>query len=238
VSSTYSRPPDPGAPPEGESLDFPSGARVPGTDGDGRDDLLLGIYSESQAKGIYLVSGEVKPGTHDPADVGVRVTTPQANVLEWWFPVGDQDRDGADDLSRGRAELYSGRELMAPGPGEDLAQSPSPVRRFEQPWLGLLQLGPDGPPTFVEAVNTGDAAELQVLSDPAICLRTDTIRVPATPTINGLPQSARVSGFMSGSDRIVSLSYSERDSAAVYTWNLGPVLEQAVEPQRHQTGSR
>jgi len=265
VSSTYSRPPDPGAPPEGESLDYP-GARLPDTDGDGaadsiaeapsalevvrgdgtvelvrdggtvlslqhgrhyvgdldgdgRDELLLGVYTGSQVEGTYLVPGTVEPGSHDPADVGIRIAPPRGNVLERWFPVGDQDRDGAADLSRGKTELYSGRDLMDAVPGEDLGDLPSPFRSFEQPWLGLLQLDPDDPPTFVEGTSSaGDAAELHVLSDPAICLHTDTIPVPATST----SQSASVSGFMSGSDRIVSFSYNQRGSAAVYMWNLGP----------------
>jgi hypothetical protein len=196
-------------------------------DGDGHDDLLISAGVER-----YLVPGTVEVGSHDPADVGVLLGEPEErDATSTWRPVGDQNGDGADDLGYGsgfssqvRGQVYSGRDLLALGPGASLAQLPAPLRNFTT-MLTPLRLEADAPPAFVNGRSVGVAAELYVLTNPVICLRTDQVPHCSTdPQFCGgqaeLPISGHVSAFMSGPDRIVEYSINERNHSVVWMWNL------------------
>ena len=127
-------------------------------DGDGRIDLVVEILDGSD-KVSYIVPGSVAVGTHDVAAVGIRLPAapPTAdNFTGDWFPVGDQNGDGADDLMI-NDRLYSGRQLMDATPGGALAALPAPFRTLPQALAGVLQLHPTGPPTIIEIVGDGSA---------------------------------------------------------------------------------
>ncbi|HEY1737565.1 MAG TPA: hypothetical protein VGI86_02580, partial [Acidimicrobiia bacterium] len=91
-------------------------------DGDGIMDAL--IHMEEVVNGVgndfawYIVKGATPAGTYDPATVGVPLDVPGVAFAQ---PVGDQNHDGADDLSIG-AQLYSGRALADHRPGEPPVQ--------------------------------------------------------------------------------------------------------------------
>lgn len=116
--------------------------------GDGRTDLLVDVDDGKPEYATFIVPGTVGTGTHDPFVVGIRVPHPyiKPGAFEA-FPavVGDQNGDGADDISFG-PKLYSGRQLMALPAGAAL---PAPFRTLPTAYVGLLQLDPHQPPTFV-----------------------------------------------------------------------------------------
>jgi hypothetical protein len=69
---------------------------------------------------------------------------------------------------------------------------------------------------LVDGVHHGTVVDIRILSDPVICLRTGRIAVHG----QGFYESAHVSGFLSGGDRIVEFSYAERNYGGVWMWNL------------------
>jgi hypothetical protein len=136
-------------------------------DGDGRGDLLVDAIGDYTS---YIVPGTVAAGTYDPAAVGIRIPNPAQPGENAWWPesVGDQDRDGADDVSFGR-RLYSGRELATLPAGAAL---PAPFRTLPSEPVGLVRLDENGPPSFVVLAPFGfevlaDHLDHRLLLEPA-----------------------------------------------------------------------
>ena len=121
-------------------------------DGDDRSDFLVEVF-RAGAGHAFIVQGSVTPGVYDPERVGVSIDPPVPPGDVDYAPtvVGDQDRDGADDVSFG-PRVYSGRVLMTAGPGPQARLQTLPAQ-----YIGLLQLDPAAPPTFVVPEPTGSA---------------------------------------------------------------------------------
>ena len=116
--------------------------------GDGRTDLLVDVVYGQPDDATFIVLGSVGPGTLDPFAVGIRVPHPHIKPGGFEaFPasVGDQNGDGADDVSFS-PKLYSGRQLTTLPPGAAL---PAPFRTLPSQYVGLLQIDAGKPPSFV-----------------------------------------------------------------------------------------
>ncbi len=196
-------------------------------DGDGRSDVLVDLYRNGADSATYIVSGTVPPGVHDPATVGIRVPRPHLgsqDVLPFPEPVGDQDHDGADDVSFGAA-LYSGRQLTtAPAP----TVLPRPIRTLTSPYVGLLQLDASGPPSFVEAdlqtsfvAGRPDTSALDVLDRPGDRL---ILGGSSTPDLaKALDDNAHAIGTLVHGHHIVEFDDSTRSGDTAWRWDLdGP----------------
>ena len=183
-------------------------------DGDRLTDLLVDLYESGLDTATYIVPGTVPPGTHDPAGVGVRVPRPRYAPDEFQTDaatVGDQDRDGADDVSFG-AMLFSGRQLMS-GPAG--TAPPAPFRTLASQYVGLLQLDPNGPPAFV--VPDVKTSSLDVLDDRSDrLLLVDGSGILAAPFVNG----ATARGWLVDGHRIAVFGFGTRSGATEWRWDL------------------
>jgi hypothetical protein len=179
-------------------------------DGDGRSDLVVDIYESGTVTATYIVPGTVAPGTHDPIAVGVRVPPPRGDEAGATArPIGDQNHDGADDLSFGTA-LYSGRQLMATPARATL---PTPFRTLASPYVGLLQLDPHQPPTFV--VPDEATSSVHVLD-----ARSDRLLLDARPNDLSFSNGLRAVGWLVNGRHIVQLDYSTRSGETAWRWDI------------------
>jgi hypothetical protein len=183
-------------------------------DGDGLTDLLVALYESGLDTATYVVPGTVPPGTHDPAAVGVRVPRRRYQAGEFQevpATVGDQNGDGADDVSFG-SMLFSGRLLMSDPVGAVL---PAPFRTLAAPYVGLLQLDPKGQPTFV--IPDVKTSSLEVLDDRSDRLLVgDGSGVLATAFVTG----ATARGSLVNGHHIVVFGYGTRSGATEWRWDL------------------
>ena len=157
--------------------------------------------------------GTTAVGTHSPSAVGIDLPVPNMvpdNFLGPWWPVGDQNHDGADDLMINR-RVYSGRQLSAGRPGQRLASLPSPLRRVPYPVVGVLQLEQTGAPTIIEA-NSDDSVLV-------VDGRADRLTVLAgTHGVDWRITAAK--GWLIDAHHIVQLSYSNRSGLTLWRWDL------------------
>ena len=179
-------------------------------DGDGRSDLLVDAGANYDT---YIIPGTVGPGTHDPAQVGLRVPKLQTGLARSFGgfpgPVGDQDGDGADDVGFG-SSLYSGRRLVA---GD--AAPPTPFRKLASPYVGLLQVDPNAPPSFV--VPDEKTRSVQVLDH-----RSDQLLLDGNSSdlANAETAGATATGWLSKGHHIVEYGFSTRSGATQWRWDL------------------
>jgi hypothetical protein len=178
-------------------------------DGDGLGDLLIEAIGADGYRD-YIVPGTVGTGTYDPAAVGVRMDQPRDFVGEP-ASVGDQNGDGADDVSFGR-RLYSGRQLAALPSGGVL---PAPFRTLGSDYIGLLQLDANGPPSFV----LPGPFSLEVLDARSDRLLLDA-GSPKTTLAEALQNGNGTSGWLVNGARIVQFEYDTRGGDFVWRWNL------------------
>ena len=193
--------------------------------GDGRTDLLVDVDDGKPEYATFIVPGTVGTGTHDPFVVGIRVPHPyiKPGAFEA-FPavVGDQNGDGADDISFG-PKLYSGRQLMALPAGAAL---PAPFRTLPTAYVGLLQLDPHQPPTFVVpdpadsfVGGVDDRAEgtLDVLDR-----RADRLLFNAGPVglLDALDSHALATGWLVNGHHVVEYDYETRSGETAWRWDL------------------
>lgn len=180
-------------------------------DGDGRTDLLVSIDGGSPTS--YLVLGTAAVGTHSPSEVGIGLPAPNTaptHYLGPWWPVGDQNHDGAADVMIDQ-RLYSGRQLSAGRPGQRFASLPSPLRRVPYPVVGVLQLEQTAPPTIIEA----DSVDSVLLVDG----RADRLTVLAGA--HGVDWTITAAkGWLVNAHRIAQLSYSTRSGLTLWRWDL------------------
>jgi len=188
--------------------------------GDGSTDVLVDLYGDGPDT-PYIVPGSIAPGTYNPAAVGVRVQYHVSGTTFEWFPVvvGDQNGDGADDVSFGPA-LYSGRALMHGGP------LPAPFKTLPSPYVGLLQLDPHQPPSFV----VPDPADSFVggVPDPAegnldvLDHRADRLLFNAGPIglSDALANHALANGWLIDGHHVVEYSYVTRSGTTAWRWDL------------------
>src|SRR3546814_7520109 len=89
----------------GGSVGSPGGQTWLGDlDGDGHDEVIVYVTTlptegdlDPLVYDLVIVPGSTDPGTHDPADVGVRLPFGVSGPPV--IPVGDHDGDGADDVA-------------------------------------------------------------------------------------------------------------------------------------------
>ena len=183
-------------------------------DGDGRTDLLVDVYGAGNDV-TYIVSGTVASGTRDPATVGVPVPRPHlAGGTFAGFPaaVGDQNGDGADDVSFG-PEVYSGRDLLARS--RIGTTRPAPLQTLTSMYAGLVQVDPKAPPSFVVPAATG--ASLRVLDRRSDRLLLDG---SANDLSIAITLGAGASGWLVGGHHIVEYGYSTRSGSTAWRWDL------------------
>ncbi|HEY7938346.1 MAG TPA: hypothetical protein VID05_00860 [Acidimicrobiales bacterium] len=112
--------------------------------GDGRDELIVGVDAVGEQ---YLLPGTTTPGTHDIASVGISLAG-LSNVSQ---PVGDQNGDHRGDLAFPEVSgwsIYSGADLMAPGPGGTVGP-PTPIATYSGTDLSAVVLVPGAVPTII-----------------------------------------------------------------------------------------
>ena len=182
--------------------------------GDGRTDLLVDVVYGQPDDATFIVLGSVGPGTLDPFAVGIRVPHPHIKPGGFEaFPasVGDQNGDGADDVSFG-PKLYSGRQLTALSPGAAL---PAPFRTLPSQYVGLLQIDANKPPSFVLLDRA--RASLRVLD-----VHSDQLLLKVGPTAlaAAVAEGARATGWLVDNHYIVEFDYGSRAGDTAWRWDL------------------
>jgi len=187
--------------------------------GNGRTDLLVDVYSYSAPDMYYIVSGSVAPGTYDPAAVGVRVLYRVSGTTFDPAVVGDQNGDGADDVSFGPA-FYSGRALIRGGP------LPAPFETLPSPYVGILELDPRRPPSFVVPYQ-GSAKQTvrEQLASAALRVldsRGDRLLFNTGPVglSDALANHALATGWLVNGHHIVEYGYDTRAGDTAWRWDL------------------
>ncbi len=195
--------------------------------GDGRSDYILSVGTNLQE--IYIVSGTVSPGVHDPRDVGVRVDAtdrPNEGSFSQFRPVGDQNGDGGDDIAVG-GKLYEGRELLAHRHGSEITALPKPFQVIPN-LISTVRLDPSGPPTmvqvngFIDVTGGNDAidhAEVKLSGKTVDCLLTAPGPVPSVgPDTTG--QNLQIVAWRTNGHRVIGLQYANRSGTTEYRWDL------------------
>lgn len=183
-------------------------------DGDGHTDMVVEVIKNFAVVDVYIVPGSLRPGVYDPVVVGARV--PDPHVVVEGVPalprnVGDQDRDGADDVGVGTA-VYSGRTLML----HRSASLPAPIRKLPAQYLGLLQLASASAPVFVvPQLPVNPVGEVEVLD-----ARNDRLDIGGFPLSQALSSGARVTGWLVNGHHIVELGSSGRNGGQVWRFDL------------------
>jgi len=180
-------------------------------DGDGRGDFLVDQISAGDYRS-FIVRGSMAPGVYRPGHVGVFVDppVPPGEIDYWPAAVGDQDGDGADDVSFG-PRVYSGRVLTSatgPGPQARLLTLPGDS-------IGLLQLDPSAAPTFVAPEATGST--VLVFSTPRNRLQ---LGISRKAFEFALRYGLGATGSLVDRHRIVQLSYGTRSGASQWRFDL------------------
>ena len=215
---------------EGESLlfsgtrEFPAYPANPSAfwgdlNGDGTADTLA-----DDDDGIVVIPGP-RPPDGDLSAAGVRLTGTFRNSSHV-VPVGDQNGDGAADVSfDGR--LVSGRALLSKPPGSSM---PIPEAFAEVPYvITALQLEPGAPPVLAQVFgapgpSVGADEPIQVKLG-STCLVTGTPVVD--PKLDG--SRSRSSGTISldaaslDGHRHVEWQYVNRNTLVVFRWDLDDV---------------
>lgn len=187
-----------------------------------------------------MVPGDLPPGSYLLTDVAVDVSgLPAADNA-----VGDQDGDGNDDVAfpevaqfpDGAPELnpaatvvYSGPDLLAPGPGGRLDERPVPLARYQGSSVAVAVLDPAGPPTVITGVRTPDGIDqLTLHGDPQVHLRAEGLLEEYT----GGPGTITVT--QRGTTRFVVLRSDTRGGSSLAIWNLDdPCSRYASGPLPH-----
>ena len=184
-------------------------------DGDGRDDVAVSIEPDaSTATEGYIVPGATPVGSHDPADVGVRVTP-------WLHSIPDRDGDGIPDLvdapEDGPIRIWSGAALVAPGAGGD-ARAVPPFLELPGTLLGFADL--DGAMPVILTGEVGGTPEQGIIR------LFDETGSKAFTTAPHTFYRADTSPFgairiqVSGEGTFLTLSSSSRSGGASYLWRV------------------
>lgn len=198
---------------------------LPDLDGDGRDELGVGINADAQTGlppliGYYVVPGSTDPGTHDPADVGIRVARSVS-------PVPDRDGDGVDELveydAQSPTRILSGAAVGAiAAPGD--ARSVDPLLFVPGSLIGFAGLGGEA-----SAVITGELERSPELAG-IVRIATDegvhTFTTSPEPWVAGYGPLIDVSRILiSEQGTFVVVSQTDRTAARSYLWRLDAPCE-------------
>ena len=186
--------------------------------GDERDELVVSVLPVDESAGSgevhYLVPGSTAAGTHDPAEVGVRLA---GSVTVF----GDRDGDGVAELLE---HLGQDTRILS-GAAVGAVEAPGDARGVEPLWsvpgeaLGVAELG--GPlPVLVtgESPDAGHPGGVIHLADEAGDRRFTTAPQPwvvnYTSTFAGPHISRSADGLL------LALHQSERGAARAYLWRI------------------
>ncbi len=178
-------------------------------DGDGRDELLIGVDQQGQQ---YVLPGTTAPGTHAIDDVGIFTDT----TLDGTVPVGDQNADGNGDVAGAGAsevQVLSGAEIMAPGPGGTLGPLTALVT-YPGSNVTAAVLSPGAVPTIVTGHVISDGVTLTVRSAPPVDLVAHDVHTAYTGGVG------TIGVYQHDGATFVSQSASDRSGSSVAVWNL------------------
>lgn len=189
-------------------------------DGDGRDELVVVMEdAESTESGTtvraYLVPGSTPPGTHDPAEVGVRLATGV-------FSTDDRDGDGVPELIEhaftGPTRVFSGAAVIALGPGGD-ATGLEPMFGLPGVLQAVADLGEGRTVLVTGEMDDGDGpAGLLHVGDEAGVRSFTTAPEPWVPDYVSTFGSLHL---IDGPDGMhLDLYQSDRSAARAYRWAL------------------
>lgn len=131
------------------------------------------------------------------------------------FPEVAQFPDGAPELNPAATVVYSGPDLLAPGPGGRLDERPVPLARYQGSSVAVAVLDPAGPPTVITGVRTPDGIDqLTLHGDPQVHLRAEGLLEEYT----GGPGTITVT--QRGTTRFVVLRSDTRGGSSLAIWNL------------------
>lgn len=182
-------------------------------DGDGRDELVVSVSDADHtgpgpAERSYLVPGSTPAGTHDPAEVGVRLAAPV-------FSIEDRDGDGAAELveydGTAPTRVLSGAEVIAVGPGGD-ARDLVPLFGLPGVLQGFAVVGGPSP-----ALVTGEPDMIHIGDEDGMRSFT-TAPEPWVGGYGSLFGGLRIIDATDG--RHLELSQADRSSARAYRWSL------------------
>jgi hypothetical protein len=210
-------PPTDAVPPDG--LDLTVGvyvdAGIGDLDGDGRPELRASLTG-SETNADFLVLGTVEPGTHRIDEVSVDLST--SLYGSGLGGTGDQDGDGIDDVwyrseFEGSTHLLRGLDVVAPGPGAELAAVPPSFEDVNEIIVGLMDLDVEHP-AMAGVDSPLDATRLELLG------ASSPIRLEIPDPHPGRGASGGVTANRFGSDRIVVFTQGYRNASQVTMWNL------------------
>lgn len=187
-------------------------------DGDGRSDML--VEDSAEEGNAYVIPGTLATGTYDPSVIGLPV--PQPDIRESVAVVGDQNGDGADDISVG-ASLYSGRQVIAHHRPSTVVR---PFRTLAAPPRGLVQIDAGAPPSFVVPHLDGDGTahfgSLDVLDRRSDRLVLDGLTSEEKDLLAGLlgGNYGSATGWLVNGHHLVDFSYSDRDGGIYWRFDL------------------
>jgi hypothetical protein len=187
-------------------------------DGDRRDELLVlvSLIEEppDEAPAAFLIPGSTPPGTHDPAEVGVRLAGPVGAI-------DDRDGDGTAELlehSEARTRILSGAAVGAvTAPGD--ARGVEPLWSVPGEALGVADLGGQLPVLVTgEAPKAGHPGGVIHLADEAGDRRFTT--APQPWVVNYTSTFAEPHISRTGDGLLLALHQSERGAARAYLWRI------------------
>ena len=188
-------------------------------DGDSREDALIGVSRPGTMSAVettyYIVPGSGPLGEQNPTAIGVRVPIPaRRDVSQIPEPVGDQDRDGGDDLSFNPL-IFSGMKL-AVGRRE---RPGAPIIELPRRYIGVLQLDDERPPVFVIP---DEKSRSLVLSDGSARLALGH-QVDADKLINGQYGGSGISAWLVDGNHVIEFGRYSRGGDTYLRGNLdGP----------------
>jgi hypothetical protein len=181
-------------------------------DGDGRGDSWVTVYDSGGGAAVYLVPARAGAGAHDPSEVGVRLPIDRAT---YFVAAGDQNRDGAEDLFT-TGGLYSGRALLAPGPGSRLDALPDPLLALddETAVVSVVDLRRGAAPTAL-------ARPSQPRPDNVLRLLDDSGTCFAWPETSSAPIGCgQATAWLVNGHRIVQCTSASLGGTSYYRWDL------------------
>lgn len=203
-------------------------------DGDGKDEFFVDFNGRNQR---YLVPGGLAPGHYNLPDTAIDLGP--LPVLS--FPVGDQNGDGGADVvfpvpidppygDFASIDVYSGLDLLAPGPGGRLDGAPASIASYDGNLIAAAPLEPGTVLTIISGrLTRGGMVDITVHTSPEITLQAADVAVDSPES------SGNISVSQQGSTRFVKLNTGIRGSATTAIWNLDDPCSRYAGPSPSET---
>ncbi|MCC5953121.1 MAG: VCBS repeat-containing protein [Acidimicrobiia bacterium] len=190
--------------------------------GDGRHEFVVSAVPEVGPPAMYVVPGSTPPGTHQVADVGIRIAGHA-------IAIGDRNGDGVPDLAvlavdgllteDSTTQIISGADVMAVDVGGD-ARAVEPLVEAPGQLVGVVDLGASAPAMITVDVEVSDdrSERRQVLHivDEGGTARLVSGPTPTVTSVAGPPP--RVIDADDGT--YVEFEVSTRGGSSAYLWRL------------------